>query len=309
MALWRSSLTITNIGVILNYSISIKPEFMCLTWAMSYAFMHFFHFQNLSFWFYSVMNTLSIVVPALFTIQITLTTHFILWSDSELESWVWVECHALMWEYELRAMHTHWCDHTFARLFLHRCIWVKWAQHDDRDDFLIEVSRINCQKGHQLIFKYLHLEGKSVAITINLVSLPVQFVGTDAEIIRGKLAIREGINRKRTFTLPESWGGLPMPEFVGPLKNYWSQWSDGKKHSMIKISLSLLYFRLVTKEGPNFSEVSVDICGDQHNGLYSSRELKMSCVAGIKLLPHIWHIYLTEAPTKNRKFENIAWTY
>ena len=176
MALWRSSLTITNIGVILNYSISIKPEFMCLTWAMSYEFMHFFHFQNLSFWFYSVMNTLSIVVPALFTIQITLTTHFILWSDSELESWVWVECHALMWEYELRAMHTHWCDHTFARLFLHRCIWVKWAQHDDRDDFLIEVSRINCQKGHQLIFKYLHLEGKSVAITINLVSLPVQFV-------------------------------------------------------------------------------------------------------------------------------------
>ena len=45
---------------------------------------------------------------------------------------------------------------------------------------------------------------------------------------------------------------------------------------MIKISLSLLYFRLVTKEGPNFSEVSVDICGDQHNGLYSSREQKRS---------------------------------
>ena len=48
-------------------------------------------------------------------------------------------------------------------------------------------SHINFQKGHQLL-----LTGKSVAFTINLVSLPVQFVETDAEIIRGKIAIYLG---------------------------------------------------------------------------------------------------------------------
>ena len=30
------------------------------------------------------------------------------------------------------------------------------------------------------------------------------------------------------------------------------------------------------KEGHTFSEISTDICGDQHNGLYSSREQKRS---------------------------------
>ena len=48
------------------------------------------------------------------------------------------------------------------------------------------------------------------------------------------------------------------------------------------------------KEGHTFSEISTDICGDQHNGLYSSREQKRGeeyCPASCMGMPPCWRCW------------------